>query len=304
MAKAATARRKPASRKKRTVRKSTVKRVSWVNRLLHTLPFTERQLQRSATWGLMALIAVVLYGVAQFFGLPEAAKQEFAEAAGRAGYEVKRVEVRGVDRVNELKVYEIVLAQKDRAMPLVDLDKVRTDLLAFGWIKDARVSRQLPDTLIVDIVERVPHAAWDDGRKLSLIDRQGVVLGEVSDAEAKGFPRITGRRANERAVDLTVLLDTAPALIPMVSNAEWIGNRRWNIQFKTGETLALPEGQDLAAAAWLNFARMDGINRLLGKGVTYFDLRDPDRAYLRIPREKTAQDDAADTTQTASLVEE
>ncbi len=284
MAKAKVTRKKAPTRKKAAPRKRTVKRTSWFNKLLQLLPFTEAQLQRAATWLVIGVIAVTGYGVAQFFELPAKAKYEFAQAAGRAGFEVKRVEVRGVDRVNELKVYEIVLAEKDRAMPLVDIDQLRADLLQFGWIEDARISRQLPDTLIVDIVERVPHAAWDNGRKLTLIDKSGAVLGEITEAQAHGFPRISGQRANERVEDLTTLLNEAPALTPLVTEAEWVGNRRWNITFESGEKLALPEGKELAAAAWLNFARMDGVNRLLGKGVTYFDLRDPERAYLRIPR--------------------
>ncbi len=285
MAKAKTTRKKAAPRK-RAPRKSSVKRVSGFNKLLQALPFTEKQIQRGATWGVLLALGVVGYGVAEFFGAPAMAKQEFAHAASRAGFEVKHITVRGADKVNRLKVYEIVLTEKDRAMPLVDVEKLRSDLMEFGWIQDARVSRQLPDTLIVDIVERVPHAAWNNDGKLLLIDKSGIVLGKVTQAQAREFPLITGHRANERAEDLTALLEEAPALIPMVRKAEWIGNRRWNISFKSGETLALPEGKESAAAAWINFARMDGINRLLGKGVTYFDLRDPERAYLRMPRKK------------------
>jgi cell division protein FtsQ len=53
------------------------------------------------------------------------------------------------------------------------------------------------------------------------------------------------------------------------------------LRFKSGETLALPEGEKAAAEALLNFARMDGIHRLLGRDLIHFDLRDPDRAYFR-----------------------
>jgi cell division protein FtsQ len=41
---------------------------------------------------------------------------------------------------------------------------------------------------------------------------------------------------------LSELLDAAPALRPQVREAEWVGNRRWNLTFKTGQVLALPEG--------------------------------------------------------------
>ena len=45
---------------------------------------------------------------------------------------------------------------------LVDVDAIRSRLLQFGWVKDARVSRRLPDTLVVDIVERTPAALWQN----------------------------------------------------------------------------------------------------------------------------------------------
>ncbi len=76
------------------------------------------------------------------------------------GSEVRKVEVVGADRIDRLKVYDIALAQKDRSMAAVDLEDVRGDLMKYGWIKDARVSRRLPDTLVVDIVERTPAAIW------------------------------------------------------------------------------------------------------------------------------------------------
>jgi cell division protein FtsQ len=53
------------------------------------------------------------------------------------------------------------------------------------------------------------------------------------------------------------------------------------LRFKTGETLALPEGEKLAEQALVNFTRMDGVHRLLGRDIIHFDLRDPDRAYMR-----------------------
>ncbi|MFN3817441.1 cell division protein FtsQ/DivIB [Blastomonas sp.] len=260
---------------------------SRANAALARLPFTEAQLQKAATIGVLGVLALAGVITAQFMGLPGMVQQELALAAGRAGFEVKKVEVRNVDKMNELKVYEIVLAQKDRSMPQVDLEELRRELTAFSWIADARISRQLPDTLIVDIVEREPLAVWVDRGKVMLVDAEGVALEPSPGQIDPKMLRIVGKQANSRIGDLTELLDVAPALTPQVREAEWVGNRRWNLTFHTGEVLALPEGEDLSEAALINFARMDGVNRLLGKGVTYFDLRDPERAYLRKPRNPT-----------------
>ncbi len=37
----------------------------------------------------------------------------------------------------------------------------------------------------------------------------------------------------------------------------------------------------MAAEALINFTRMDGVHRLLGRDIIHFDLRDPERAYMR-----------------------
>jgi cell division protein FtsQ len=94
---------------------------------------------------------------------------------------------------------------------------------------------------------------------------------------------MSGPGVGQRVEDLTHLLEAAPALKPQVSEAEWVGNRRWNLTFKTGQVLALPEGDEKAAGALLSFARMDGVNRLLGGKVAAFDMRATDRIYMRVP---------------------
>ena len=79
----------------------------------------------------------------------------------------------------------------------------------------------------------------------------------------------------------------------MLAGATWVGNRRWDLQFQSGETLALPEGDSEAAAALVNFARMDGVDRLLGRGIVRFDMRDPARFVLRLPPGRSGGDAGA-----------
>jgi cell division protein FtsQ len=254
---------------------------SWVDTLIRILPLTEKEVQRIVTWVILAVLTLLALVAAQYAGLTAAAYQQYAALAAKAGFQVKRVPVTGMERVDQLKVYQLVLAEKDRAMPLVDIEKIRADLLQYGWIKDARVSRRLPDTLAVEIIERKPAALWQRNGKYSLIDANGIVLANVRADEGGDLPMLNGNEANEHIVALNALLDNASALKSQVSGATWIGKRRWDLQFQTGETLALPEGEAEAAKALLNFARLDGVHRLLGRDLIHFDLRDPDRAYFR-----------------------
>ena len=69
-----------------------------------------------------------------------------------------------------------------------------------------------------------------------------------------------------------------------MAEAEWVGNRRWNLTYKTGQVLALPQGEKRAATALMDFARTDGLYRLLGGKVLAFDMRNPPRIYMRCPQ--------------------
>nr|WP_282099714.1 FtsQ-type POTRA domain-containing protein [Qipengyuania qiaonensis] len=244
------------------------------------LPFTDEQWHKFFLFAIIAAGAGIAWTIASYAGVPELARVELAKSASRAGFEVSRVRVSGVERMNEQLVYERVLAEQDRPMPLVDLTEVRERLLDLPWVADARVSRQLPGTLKIDIVERVPHAVLRKPGRLVLIDPHGHELEPIGAEDAKGKLLIEGPGAARQVQELGRLLDAAPALKPQIASAEWVGNRRWNLTFKTGQLLALPEG-DLGAPALVKFAQLDGMHRLIGGKPIAIDMRVPDRAYLR-----------------------
>jgi cell division protein FtsQ len=277
--------RRAAAAKSRaaTARKAKAKTGSLMDSAMGVLPFTEEQLQRVFLAVILGGAVALAWFVASLAGVPAMAQQQIGFLASDAGFEVRRVKVTGVQRMNELKVYERALGERDRPMPEVDLAKLRGDLLALSWVADARVSRQLPDTLVVDIVERTPRAVLRKPGRLVLIDDTGHELEPVAPANAKGMLQISGPGGGRQVADLDKLLDAAPALKPQVEGAEWVGNRRWNLTFKTGQVLALPHGDDQAASALVSFARLDGVNRLLGGKVATFDMRTPERIYMRIP---------------------
>lgn len=275
----------PPRRPARAPKKRRKVQQSRLNAIINALPVSPRQLQRVANWTIGLSLAALVGLVAHATGVTAKIHEEYAQAVGRAGFQVKKVEVVGADRIDRLKVYDIALAQKDRSMAAVDLEDVRHDLMQYGWIKDARVSRRLPDTLVVDIVERSPAAIWQHNNRLSLIDAKGVVLEPVSVATMPDLPLVIGPKANQRAQDLDRLLAEASSLKELLAGATWVGNRRWDLRFRSGETLSLPEGEPEAKAALAKFAHMDGANRLLGRGILRFDMRDPSRFVLRLPHE-------------------
>ena len=250
-----------------------------------SLPFGGDTLRRVGGWILAGMILAVAVAVAVALQLPQKAGAQIGEAVGEAGFAVKRVEIKGLKRMERLPVYAIALDQESMAMPLVDLDYTRERLLRLGWVKEARVSRRLPDTLVVDIVERRPAAIWQHNRRLALIDVDGVVLEEVKLDSMPDLPLVIGPAANRRASELDRLLEGAPSVKPMMAGATWVGGRRWDLRFQSGEVLALPEGEEAAKKALVHFARMDQAAQLLGRGLVRFDMRIPGKFIVRVSRE-------------------
>lgn len=282
--------RSPAPR----ARRAAPRRQTRLDRLVALLPFSGRTLSRILTSMVVMLAMAVLWMTAQFFGLPGMAGQEMAAMAARSGFQVAKVEVQGLKRMDEMPVYSLALDEIDRSMLSVDLGALRERVMTLGWVKDARVTRRLPNTLVIDIVERDPVAVWQHGGKLSLIDVNGVELEKVDGRSMPDLPLVVGPQANRETKSLQSLMEAAPALKPLLAGATWVGNRRWDLRFQSGETLSLPEGGSAAAAALMKFAQLDGVNRLLGRGIVRFDMRDPSRFVLRMPPDRrTAAGDVA-----------
>lgn len=265
------------------VRKARARTSGLFDRIMTALPFTEEQWHRFFTVLILAVALLIVVVIARVSGATTMAEQYFAQVAANAGFKVVNVVPRGTRRMDEARIYEVALGREDLSMVLVDLDELRTELMALNWVQDARVSRQLPDTLVIDIVERQPHAALRRADRLVLIDATGAELEPISAADVGEMLVISGEGAQGQVGALDDLLDAAPALGPQIKGAEWVGNRRWNLTFRTDQQLALPEGEDRAAAALISFARADGVHRLIGGEVVRFDMRNAPRMFMAVP---------------------
>lgn len=264
--------------------RGAARRVTVPRKIVDKLPVRQDSANRLARWmfGLFAAGIVALALVAM--EVPAKVGVAAGEAVGEAGFRVRSVDIQGIQRMDSRPVFEIAADQKSMAMPLVDVAAIRERLLQYGWVKDARVSRRLPDTLVIDIVERQPAALWQDDKRLSLIDGEGVVLDRVPISEMPDLPLLIGPGANARSGELNRLLGAAPTLKPQLESASWVGRRRWDLNFQSGETVALPEGEAESRAALAKFAKLDKSAGLLGRGILRFDLRIPGKMVVRLPR--------------------
>jgi cell division protein FtsQ len=269
-------------------------RVTVPKKLAKRLPVDQARANKVAGLvfgGFMLAIALV---VLVALDIPAKAERAAGALVGRAGFTVSGYQIVGINHMDRGLVDEVVTDELHRAtdeaqsakapQALVDVSAIRRRLLQFGWVKDARVSRRLPDTLVIDIVERRPAALWQNEGQLALIDGEGVVLDRVPIDKMPDLPLLIGPGANAQEEQLSRLMAAVPSLRPQLASATWVGGRRWDLNFQSGETVALPEGENGAKAALTKFARVDRQSGLLGHGILRFDLRLPGKMIVRLPR--------------------
>jgi cell division protein FtsQ len=269
-------------------------KVSVPKKIAKRLPVDHKRANKLAGLVFGAFLLAIGVVVLVALDIPAKAERAAGSAIGEAGFTVSGYQIVGINHMNRALVDSVVTDELKRAadaaggdkapQALVDVSAIRRRLLQFGWVKDARVSRRLPDALVIDIVERRPAALWQNQGQLALIDSEGVVLDRVPVDKMPDLPLLIGPGANGEEQQIERLMAAVPSLKPQLASATWVGGRRWDLNLQSGETLALPEGEDAARAALVKFARLDKSSGLIGRGIVRFDLRVPGKMIVRLPR--------------------
>lgn len=232
--------------------------------------------------------------------LPQQAKIIAHELVGEAGatVDMRLGEVNLQGRVNTPidALAEAVGVERGEPILGLDLDAVRRRVETIGWVRQATVWRQLPDTLHIEIVEREPFARWQIDGRVYLIDADGKVLEEGDRPEFHHLFLLVGAGASDKAHDLLEMLQTEPVLAGRVANAIRVRNRRWDIEFDNGVVARLPE--EGAATAWARLIDLERSHGLLRRDIKVVDLRLDDRLIVQLTPEAESPVPAITTKKT------
>ena len=248
------------------------------------LPLAPQMLWRLLIGGfaILGATAAVVWAIAA--KVPEQATMAMATTTSSAGFVVRQVDIKGAENQPKLSIYRELLQGGSDSMLLADLPAMRARLIALPWVRDANVHRRWPDRLNVRIVERKPAAIWQHRGQMRLVDIEGVVLPAADLTAFKTLPLLVGANAQEQAQGLLKLVSSQPDIASDIEAAIWIGQRRWDLRMKSGETISLPEGP-AAQGALMRFAEIHRETPLLGRGFARFDLRIPEKMVVRVSTE-------------------
>jgi cell division protein FtsQ len=130
-----------------------------------------RPRRRGFTARALLVVQVAAVGIVGVVGAWTAWQRVFASDRLRVG----RLEVRGSHFLSEGEVRELVGPAVGESILTLDIEALKARLRASPWVADATVTRALPDTVRVEIHERVPLALAELDQ-LYLMDQDGGLI--------------------------------------------------------------------------------------------------------------------------------
>jgi cell division protein FtsQ len=200
---------------------------------------------------------------------------------------VTHVEVRGGSALSPDAVQELLGPALGENILNLDLDALKARVQRSPWVADATVTRTLPDTLRVEVRERVPLALAEvEGQSLQLMDADGALIEPYGPRTASyDLPIVRGLRAEAvaerrtRAHAAGALLDDLGDLAASVSEVEPLDSGDLRVVLRDGQELLMSSPP--FRERFLTFLALR--EELAGKcpGAQTYDLRFASRIYAR-----------------------
>jgi|GEM_PF-640682 len=197
------------------------------------------------------------------------------------GFVVEYININGIKNANTKQIYTDLPIQQGDAILASSLDEIKQHLKANNWFESVTVKRTLPNTITINVVERIPVAIWQKNHKLHLIDDAGFVIKQLPNNTTLNYPHVIGEDANANAVELLSLLSTQPDLYNKVDVSTRFGNRRWDVKFNNGVEVKLPEKEPYKA--WEKLAQLQQDEQILNRNIAVIDMRIADKLFLKLP---------------------
>jgi cell division protein FtsQ len=138
---------------------------------------------KSKTAGVLMLITIAICLV-------------FGANAWKSSLRIKQVKIDGNRIVGENEILQLTQVQLNAFLYKVDLTAIQRNVMSHHYIKDALVERNLPNSIHIQIVERVPIAMLNRPETMYL-DENGVVLPRSISHRLFDLPMISGISASE-----------------------------------------------------------------------------------------------------------
>ncbi len=183
----------------------------------HSVASNVKRIARVVWWtgfiGVFTLGPIALWQTGRADAWLTIAQNEAIRLSADFGMTVRNIEVSGREKTDPNALLAAIGKKPGTPIITFDVDSARERIEQLSWVRTAAVERQLPDTLIVSIVERRPLALWqtDQGNHV-LIDGDGAQLQNYELGDYLDLPVLVGDDAPEHCREMLSIIKSVPHL--------------------------------------------------------------------------------------------
>ena len=184
---------------------------------------------------------------------------------------VNKIQTVGRERASKNDLSKILKKYQKTSLLSLDLNYIQSEVEKVAWIKKVIIRRVLPNTLSLTIEEFSPRAVWIRGRDRYVLDKNGYTIEKVSDDQFQNYFTIKGAEAELNLMNLIESLENFDEIYNQIDYANYVGRRRWDLHYKSGVRIMLPEDNIIDSLSLLETYIKE--NKLIEKGHKKIDLR-------------------------------
>ena len=253
--------------------------------------FAPNFLGRSLRWSLSGAFLILFFSIIiktnnyQDRLLSEVPKYQVS-ISSTVGLVVDEVLVNGRQNTTKSNLLEALNIKLGEPILGLDLSVIQSRIVALPWVKTARIQRQLPDKLLINLEERRPTGRWQRNGRLTLIDEDGVAIRKLNGDVFQHLPIIIGNDAPAKVKEILPILKKEPELFGRVKALTFVGSRRWNVRVDDKIDIKLPENQ--IDKAWSHLATIERGHKVLNDDVIAVDMRVSDQFIIKLTPAKAS----------------
>lgn len=218
----------------------------------------------------MVIIIITLIALSMLFYNNGLIKERLVKST-ETFFVVNTIQTVGRERASKNDLSKILKKYQKTSLLSLDLNYIQSEVEKVAWIKKVIIRRVLPNTLSLTIEEFSPRAVWIRGRDRYVLDKNGYTIEKVSDDQFQNYFTIKGAEAELNLMNLIESLENFDEIYNQIDYANYVGRRRWDLHYKSGVRIMLPEDNIIDSLSLLETYIKE--NKLIEKGHKKIDLR-------------------------------
>ena len=229
-----------------------------------------QSLKRKSYFFIVVIIIITLIALSVLFYNNGLIKESLVKST-ETFFVVNTIQTVGRERASKNDLSKILKKYQKTSLLSLDLNYIQSEVEKVAWIKKVIIRRVLPNTLSLTIEEFSPRAVWIRGRDRYVLDKNGYTIEKVSDDQFQNYFTIKGAEAELNLMNLIESLENFDEIYNQIDYANYVGRRRWDLHYKSGVRIMLPEDNIIDSLSLLETYIKE--NKLIEKGHKKIDLR-------------------------------